>query len=43
VPTDAKDAGLIVATGDPAAAIDRFVTALGAPRDFSRETDPPRV
>jgi catalase len=43
VPADAKDAGLIVATGDPAAAIDRFVAALGAPRDFSRETDPPRV
>jgi catalase len=40
---DAEDAGLILATGDPGASIDRFVAALGAPRDFSRETDPPRV
>jgi catalase len=43
VPGDAADAGLIVATGDPTKAIDRFIGALGAPRDFSRETDPPRV
>ena len=43
IPGDAADAGLIVATSDPAGSIDRFIAALGAPRDFSRETDPPRV
>jgi catalase len=43
IPSEAQDAGLIVATGDPTGAIDRFIRALGAPRDFSRETDPPRV
>ena len=43
IPADAKDAGLIVATSEPTSLIDRFIDALGAPRDFSRETDPPRV
>jgi catalase len=43
IPADASDAGLLVATGDPTAASDRFIEVLGAPRDFSRETDPPRV
>jgi catalase len=43
VPGDAADAGLIVVTSEPAGSIDRFIAALGAPRDFSRETDPPRV
>jgi catalase len=43
IPGDATDAGLIVATAEPMGSIDRFIEALGAPRDFSRETDPPRV
>jgi catalase len=43
IPGDAEDSGLIVATGDPAPGIERLVDVLGAPRDFSRETDPPRV
>ena len=43
IPGDAGDAGLIVVAGDPKSQIDRFIQALGAPRDFSRETDPPRV
>jgi len=43
VADDAADAGLIVASGEPTRLIDRFVDALGAPRDFRRETDPPRV
>jgi len=43
IPGDAADAGLIIATNEPTNLIDRFIDALGAPRDFSRETDPPRV
>ncbi len=43
IPGDASDSGLIVATSEPTGQIDRFIEALGAPRDFSRETDPPRV
>jgi catalase len=43
VPGDVADSGLIVAASDPVGQIDRFIKALGAPRDFSRETDPPRV
>jgi len=44
IPGDATDAGLIVAKGTQASSqIDRFIEALGRPRDFSRETDPPRV
>ncbi|HEX6720570.1 MAG TPA: DJ-1/PfpI family protein, partial [Burkholderiaceae bacterium] len=43
IPGDAVDAGLIVVSSEPTRLIDRFIQALGAPRDFGRETDPPRV
>ena len=44
IASEADDAGLIIASnGDAARQIDRFIGVLGAPRDFGRETDPPRV
>ncbi|MCW5659716.1 MAG: catalase [Burkholderiaceae bacterium] len=43
IPGDAADSGLIVAPSEAQSEIDRFVQTLGEPRDFSRETDPPRV
>ena len=46
VPTagdDTSDPSTILAKTDPAKAIAAFVKALGAPRRFDRETDPPRV
>ncbi len=44
IPGDATDGGLIVAIPtEPSSQIDRFIQALGGPRDFTRETDPPRI
>jgi catalase len=44
VPADARDPGLFVAAGKAAAeAVRGFVAAVGAPRAFERERDPPRV
>jgi catalase len=39
----AADSGLVMATADTGQAIAAFVKALGGPRAFERETDPPRV
>ena len=43
IPGDAKDSGLVMAGEDAGNAIAAFVKAVGAPRAFERETDPPRV
>lgn len=44
IPADEEDAGLIVAGGERLEpAIDAFVAALAAHRNFARESDPPRV
>ena len=40
---DGSGVSPFLAGADPAKAIDAFVTALGGPRNFARETDPPRV
>jgi catalase len=43
-PQGKPDAGVIVAQGGSAAAgLEAFIKGVASPRDFSRETDPPRV
>jgi catalase len=42
IPLDGADSALIVGQ-QPAAGTQAFIKALGSPRDFRRETDPPRV
>ncbi|HZF78897.1 MAG TPA: catalase [Rubrivivax sp.] len=39
----AVDSGLVMAAADTGQAIAAFIKALGGPRAFERETDPPRV
>ncbi|MES2482436.1 MAG: catalase [Pseudomonadota bacterium] len=43
LPDGSEDLSLIVAEGDEADAMERFVTAMKQHRNFERETDPPRV
>jgi catalase len=40
---EAVDSGLVIASGDSGQTIAAFVKAVGGPRAFERETDPPRV
>ena len=43
LPSGAPDPGLLVADVLNAEWIEKFITTLGQPRDYSRETDPPLV
>lgn len=43
IDTAARDPGLVMVSGDHNKAIAAFVKAVGGPRAFERETDPPRV
>ena len=40
---EAADSGLVIASADAGQTIAAFVKAVGGPRAFERETDPPRV
>ncbi|WP_311223827.1 MULTISPECIES: catalase [unclassified Acidovorax] len=43
IPMLAEDPALIVTTAEHSAAMQRFIAALGQPRNFARESDPPAV
>jgi len=43
VPLEETDPALVIAPQTSEEAIEQFVAAVGAPRHFERETDPPRV
>ena len=43
LPDGTPDAGLIIASKDFVKSIQNYITVLGQPRDFTRETDPPMV
>lgn len=43
IPLPEDDPAFIMAAGDDAGAVQRFITALGQPRNFARESDPPVV
>lgn len=43
LPDESLDPGLILADGDVSEFVQDFITALGQPRDYSRESDPPLV
>ena len=43
IPLPEDDPAFIMAAGNDQAAVQRFITALGQPRNFARESDPPVV